>query len=400
MLNIKVAKKNSLRWLLCFFHGMLLMIITFLWTNSIYTYENEVLLVKWSNIIKHVFIKDRDLEGNDFLFIDLSYEKSLIPHEDGIGNEVITNRAKLAEFFNIIKSNPHIVKFILCDVLLKGKSEDDSLLKKSIGNLTNVIFPLIISDSGKVEKPIFNVPGGIVEYETVNESVYSKFSLFQNDSVKTLPLAMYEAIEKKQFKSFWGFHTEGPYLCLNSIVTDYPVRPYQIFTAHKYPVINLSELLSLPPRVINEQFLKNRIVCMGDFTNDTHETVLNKMPGTLILLNNYLSLKLGYHHIHLLWAFLLLITYSVLSYNVFYSGSKSEAKNTFVSLFFDSLFKYVLILIVISLASYLFFHIQINILVIGVYLNILHSVVHYKNQIEKMWIKDVVLSVKKIFYKS
>ena len=59
---------------------------------------------------------------------------------------------------------------------------------------------------------------------------------------------MYETIEKKQFKSFWRFHTDGAYLCLNSIITDYPVRPYQVFTAHKYPVINLSELLLLPPK--------------------------------------------------------------------------------------------------------------------------------------------------------
>ena len=59
-----------------------------------------------------------------------------------LGNEVITDQGKLAEFFNIIKNNPNSVKFILCDVLLKGKSENDSLLKRNIGNLKNVIFPV------------------------------------------------------------------------------------------------------------------------------------------------------------------------------------------------------------------------------------------------------------------
>ena len=135
---------------------------------------------------------------------------------------------------------------------------------------------------------------------------------------------------------------------------------------------------------------------MGDFTNDMHETVLNKMPGTLILLNNYLSLKLGYHRIHFIWAFLLLITFSILSYNVFYSDAGLEGKNTFVTLFFNSLFKYAITLIVISLVSYLFFHIQINILIISVYLNVLRSVVHYKSHVEKIGSKETVLTIKKI----
>ena len=81
MLKVSVPKKNLLRWLLCCLHGLLLMIITFLWTNSIYTYGDEVFLVKMVKYYKTRFRRGyvvKIAKENNFLFIDLSYEKSLI----------------------------------------------------------------------------------------------------------------------------------------------------------------------------------------------------------------------------------------------------------------------------------------------------------------------------------
>jgi len=50
---------------------------------------------------------------------------------------------------------------------------------------------------------------------------------------------------------------------------------------------------------------------MGDFNNDTHETIYGSTPGTLILLNVYLSLVNGQHLISCWWLIFLLLAFSV-----------------------------------------------------------------------------------------
>ena len=125
--------KSWLKWLISLGHAFVLMVLTAFWMNTDYTYGDEELLVQWSSVLKRVvFNIDEDPPKKDYLFVNLAYEKALIPLESGLGNEVITDRGKLASFFDILKRNQEQVKFTVCDVFLQGTSENDSLLEGSV----------------------------------------------------------------------------------------------------------------------------------------------------------------------------------------------------------------------------------------------------------------------------
>jgi hypothetical protein len=122
--------KASVKWLISFVHAFILLGFTAWWMNTGFTYGDEQLLIKWSSILKRVVLQiDKDPPKKDFIFINLAYEKALIPREDGLGNEVITDRDKLAQFFQIVKKHQKEIKFTFCDVFLQGLSESDSLLQ-------------------------------------------------------------------------------------------------------------------------------------------------------------------------------------------------------------------------------------------------------------------------------
>ena len=77
-----------------------------LWLNSSFTYGDEKLLVQWSSIFKRVILQmDEDPPKKDYLFINLAYDKTLIPREEGTGKEVITDRQLLASFFEVLKKH-------------------------------------------------------------------------------------------------------------------------------------------------------------------------------------------------------------------------------------------------------------------------------------------------------
>ena len=64
----------------------------------------------------------------------------------------------------------------------------------------------------------------------------------------------------------------GNYM-LDSYILDYPIRPYDIFVKNDYMYIQMHELLSMPPFLI-EDYTKGRIIVLGDFEDhDIHKTI-------------------------------------------------------------------------------------------------------------------------------
>ncbi|SDL74915.1 hypothetical protein SAMN05421813_10220 [Daejeonella rubra] len=371
--------KNILgRLIISAFHGFLLLLLTWAWLGSYMTYGDEFLLVKWSSTVKRVFLNiDEDPPANRFLFIDLAYDKAIIPREDGPGNEVITDRAQLSRFFEISGRQQNVARYIFCDVFLQGRSEWDDSLELSVAKNANLIFPIHKDENGLLLKPELNVPYGIADYQSNRGNTFLKFKLFQDSSYHTVPVEMYKKLNDKSFESGLFFNYDKGLPILNSVIIDYPIRNYELMDEQEYALISLSELLMLPEEVIINEYLKNRIVLMGDFKNDSHQTIFGPMAGTLILLNTFLTLEGGQHRLPLTWFLFLIIAYTNLSYFVFFaqknhqniSGKQNEIVQRYP--FLLSLIGYLVILSSFSIFSYLIFGVHINILIIALYLNVL-----------------------------
>jgi hypothetical protein len=347
-----------------------------LWLNSSFTYGDEKLLVQWSSIFKRVVLKmDEEPPKKDYLFINLAYDKALIPREEGTGKDVITDRQLLAHFFQVLKKHQDSIKYTVCDVLLKGSSDADSALQASVKGIPKIVFPTQLTDSGKAETLTIQVPSAIADYEMVNGG-FLKFKLFQNSTVPTLPVYMYQQITGKELKQQFGWYFQGSRPVMNSLIIDYQIRTHELMDEGEYPVINLSELMLLPEEVIANDFLKHRFIIMGDFNNDTHETIYGSTPGTLILLNVFLSLMDGQHLISLWWWIFLLVGFTFFSRRMLFPEPDPithKYANLWIPLLRSATF-----LSILSIVSYLIFKQHIQVLVLTLYVNALRFIIQLK----------------------
>jgi hypothetical protein len=357
------------KWFISFLHSFALLPFSLIWLHTPFTYGDEKFLIKWTSVVKRmVFQLDDTPPKDNFIFINLAYEKALIPLEDHLGNEVITDRAALAKFFKILQQHPSAAKFTICDVFLQGKSPSDSLLSKSLSGVPNIVFPTHPDNNNKPEKLEINVPYAMSNYKSADEG-FVKFTLLLEDEYKTIPLYMYEKLQNRNFSPNWGLYWDNGNPCLNSVIIDYKIRTDEVLQNGKYPVVNLSELMLMPEELIAKEFLKDRIIIMGDFVQDKHKTSFGVMPGSLILLNVYLSLMDGAHLISLGWLLFMIVAFTLYSRIIIFNWPKASSRKS--SKWFLNLLKSATLLAIISVCSYFLFNIGIQVLFLTIYTGIL-----------------------------
>lgn len=388
------------RWIIALLHGLFLFAVSWVWLSSSASYGNEALLIKWASVIKRTVLQiDEDPPAKDFLFINVAYEKELIASEEFLGKEVITDRAQLAAFFDIIKAgnNPH--KFILCDVFLKGHSPNDSLFAASVKGLKNAVFPVHFSENDSVEKPKFDLSYAIADYQTTGDA-FLKFNLVQQKNLASVPVFMYSKLDGGSIQTGKFVNTDKGRPIFNNAVIDFPIRSYEVIEEKEYPVVNLSELSVLPPEIVISEYLKDRIILIADFEHDTHATIYGKTPGTFILLNTYLMLKSGYHIVSFWWVLLMIMSYTVLSYFLFFKNGKPPSENLQNKYsFFASFFNYIFKLGLISVISYVLFNVYVNILIFAVYLNCFSFILGLMNKTRQLpKINELFITIKKAYF--
>lgn len=367
-------------------HALFLVTVTLWLLQKNYTYGDERFVIRWSSIIKKMVFKvDDKPPRNDLLFINTSYDNMLIDRldDDGfsVGNQVITDREKLSKMFEIMKNNNSNHKYVICDIFFKDPSPYDSALNENLVNLKNIIIPYHIGSDNEIQEPIFNINKGFSDYNII-EGSFLKYSLMQMDSLPSLPLKMYMDMYNASFINKGIISQINGKPAFNTIIIDFKVRYYDIredMSPEPYPYVNLGEFMSLPDSVIAKT-IKNRIVIVGDLQErDMHQTLVGNMPGAIILLNIFLTLKESENLIKPLFLAILFITYFLISLDVFSDKNIQERK--FIKLlsqhrygkFLVRLLKYIFYLIVASVIIYILYNIHINILIIAIYFKLVDS---------------------------
>lgn len=367
------------------------MIFISLWlVNQNFVYGDEKILFQVTSGIKKILLGLEEKPSvSDYIFINCSYDNMLIPMYDdegfAIGNQPITDRKKLSMFFERLNNKPDSYKYLVCDIFFKDSSAFDSLLRSKIKDLKKCIFPYHLSDSGTVEEPIFIANKGLADYHSI-QYVFMKYPLITNDTLKSLPLKMYEDITGKKFIKKGVYSLLGGKPSFNTMIIDFKLRYYELLdrnSGRMYNLVNLGDLLRMKDSVFYKS-INNKIILIGDYyERDIHQTLFGKMSGTLILLNIYLSLIAGENLISIGLFLLLFIGYFAISFDLFSESDIKERKyavkisRTKFGKFLLKYLSYVFYLTVISVITYFVFNIHINILILAFYLKGVDSLLKF-----------------------
>ena len=387
--HAQVFKSRGIFLISITLHTIWMMFLSYLWLNLPYSYESESKIMTVTNILKNVVLGVEEKPDKDsLLFVNISYDKMLIPRYDTDGFEsgtvAITDRMALSRFLETINERQEY-QFIILDVFFEDSTSYDSMLQAQVKNTKAFILPYHFDGGEERLKSHIKGWSGLADYNT-DFGTFLKYSYIQHDTSRTVPLLLYEKFNKGYLRKSGPFYTSNGHLALNALTLDFPVRSFDVFTNDDsgYSSVHLCELMNTPPDFINA-LTKNKIIVIGDFVDrDLHATLYGTMAGPLIQLNAYLALVNGDHL--LTWPLLIfifccymIISWFLLSDKVLISNRWLEKlkKSKWGGFIFDFL-KYAFVLVLINIFSYLLFDVHLNVLIIGVYIVIVEYIISWR----------------------
>jgi hypothetical protein len=369
-------------------NGLAMLLLALFWLSLPRTFGDEAFLIKWTSLVKKTVLGiDPKPAADSFLYVDVSRSKTIIPAEDplfedytGYNHVAITDRAQLAEFLTAVKQYGEDIPLVLMDINFAEPAPQDSLLQAAIDSLpfsaVAATTPQQILDTFP---PPIRVPSGIAMYLSVDEN-FMKYPLFFNDTMPTLPLVALKQTEGISYgDAAWGKAFDGRRSLSNPII-DFRVRPHDLDVDRRYTLFEMGSLLfqfTFWEEADIRELLRGKTIVLGDFYNDKHQTVFGTVPGPMIVHNAYLTLQERETLIHLRWLLLLTALFFWMSWRIWHeeeAGSRSwlwsrsqTALGKIVADSIDDTF----FLILGTIASYLFFNIHINILILLIYLKLI-----------------------------
>lgn len=397
-------------------HALWMIVLTFFGLRVPHTTDEEMKLIQWTSAWKRIYLKNERPASANFIFINVAWEKQYVPKTDAngfiIGNDVITNRKKLARLVNLLNEKPDNHKFLVMDIRFEERfsrkdlenmgltspseydslSLYDSLLSTALVKTKNCIISYHADVEGNLKPPVFPVMAGLSNYETTSEGTIIKFSAIQADTARTTPLLIHQALHHSSYSKGFLFDTMNGRFVLKSFILDHRIliHPWEFTTNDYYHHAYLGELLQMPDSFIHE-LTKDKIIVVGDFEDrDIHETIYGAMPGPIILLNAFLAFENRDNIITLGFIAFLFISYTLISYRCFSQINlmdnllinrlpfPNEAKKMI-----GSLAGYLVLLIVMSIISYFLFNVHLTILLLAIYLQLLEWVIAFINKKRK-----------------
>lgn len=368
-------------------NALVMLLLALFWLSLPRTFGDEAFLIKWTSLVKKTVLGiDPKPEAESFLYVDVSRSKTVIPALDplfeeytGFNHVAITDRAQLSEFLTIIRQYGEDIPLVLMDVNFSEVSPDDELLQAAIDSLP---FPTVAATTpgeflDTITPPI-NVPTGIAMYLSVDEN-FMKYPLFFKDTLPTLPLVALQQMEGVTFgDAAWGKAFDGRRSLSNPII-DFRVRPHDLEVDNRYSLFDMGSLLfqfTFWEEADIKELLSGKTIVLGDYYNDKHQTVFGTVPGPMIIHNALLTLQERETLIHLRWLLLLMALFFWMSWRIWHeeqAGSRSwlwsQSQTALGKVVADSIDD-TFFLILGTIASYLFFNIHINILILLIYLKV------------------------------
>jgi len=270
----------------------------------------------YSNLesVKRMLTGTPSSQNDDVLYVNVAYDKKLINYNHPYygfpeGQIDITNREKLLQFVQVArKSNNY--KYIFLDVRFeKGYEDFDSLRGKTVDKILyqeiiktpRVVIShhsdIEIADSTLLSKTALND-----YYGMINKTGMARYQYLSKDG-KSVALKMYNDINGKDINKHGLLYTSNGSLCYNCpflhITHEFPNKYDEDGNFQYYNLgVDLLDVYS-DDEIAN--MIKDKIVIIGDFVEDLHDTYKGQQPGSFITYNAYTFLAEGKHLVK--WSF-------------------------------------------------------------------------------------------------
>lgn len=294
--------------------------------NTVNNYATQI------NIYFDGWIKDDKKTQDELdkvLLINVANDKELVSVSERYipkGIIAITDRLKLAQF--LYKLNDQH-QYIICDIIFSKKYEspNDSLLQSAFKKAKRIIVPAPIYEDS-IGSPKFDVGFGASSYKaSIESNRFMKYTFTEGDSLKSIPLKMYNELYGKDITRRSGLYFSNGKLCMNSVLLNYKIRPLKKYNDE----LDKLQILELGVDILKggqndlqfQELVKDKIILIGDFEDsDQHRTIYGKMPGVLINYNAFLALRNSDHIIPISLIFSLIVFYLIFSLIMVYGWDK------------------------------------------------------------------------------
>ncbi|MCH5224667.1 MAG: CHASE2 domain-containing protein [Muribaculaceae bacterium] len=251
-----------------------------------------------SIMIYDFFNKNGDAPDSEIFYANVGYDKKLIPvkdeFDDEIGKTAITDRKLLAEYLDLIRDAGY--KYIFLDIRFEEgtESEDDSLLFSTLAKTERLAFSLHNDLISFVPDSLLH-KGAYSDYRGNFRDGFIRYELLQNNH-ESSAWRLYSELDGGHEMTSRGIsYFDNGNLAYNMVFPSF----YRNDTEHegemgreKYHYLGFE--LNTDSKALLEG-AKDRIVVIGDFENDKHQTYMGEVPGPLLTIRTYQALKKGVH---------------------------------------------------------------------------------------------------------
>lgn len=263
-----------------------------------------------------------DEKDDSVLYLNVAYDKALVDVTDDfgdtIGKTVITDRALLTRLLKIAKDADY--KYLVLDVRFeKGHvTTSDSALWDIMSQLPRFAFSTHQNLESEAPLQLRNV-AALADYGATISTGFMRWQYLQPGGV-SLPLRIYNTTDKSTIKRHGLFYSDSGRLCYNTLFLPFSIDE---LTAEKpdgevrYPLVG-GDLFRLNSDSEIRDMMRDKIVVIGDYENDVHDTYVGEVPGSVLIYHAYKQLHEGRHIVK--WGFVIfllalffLIAYSILS---------------------------------------------------------------------------------------
>jgi len=237
-------------------------------------------------------------ERKDAYFINVGYDKQVadvMVTATDTGKVAITNRETLLRFLTIAEKAEY--KYLFLDIRFEKdiKTEWDNQLFDKIRQMKNISYSCHADDDSSIDNNVFlydvhgNPKYAYNDYKiTLFNTNFTRYQYIQNGRT-SIALKMYEDIKGKKMAQNGIFFFNDGVPCKNC-----PFIPIKGEMRQHVGDGSASDYYDLGPFLLSlpEEFLindmKDKIVVVGDFLNDVHDTYMGTQPGPFL---TYLAYK-------------------------------------------------------------------------------------------------------------
>lgn len=378
--------RHSRPFMMALVASVTLLVVSYFFDSWPYSVGGELSVGQWIERGRYVFGNNGDHVPDSVLLINVAYDKTLLPYRalvdakdascslrQAVGEYPVTDRRKLLAFLSAARRHDNY-RYMIVDIRFEeGFTDDDAT--RQVFTLIKTMDRLVIAkhqnvslaDSGLLAKAAY------ADYNTLFlETDLVKYPLTLGGE-PTLPMKMYQDLSGASFSSVAGVNLCNGHLCRGSIFLTYPIRvtrwqrreQRQVFTevqtTYTPQYYNLGQdILTLDDRGLH-QAINGKIVVIGDFVDDIHDTYVGPLPGAVANLDAYVNLTQLNHEVHLIPTLLLFLIYVVMAYTIirqkmlfeyirFFRDSRSYVMKLLLSFI-----GYSLILTILATFYYLYF---------------------------------------------